>query len=265
MLPTNKSRCDINVNNHLGYLHKKFMNNWNPKKIVTKSIKLENYNTLPNVFIGYNVIPYDMANEVRNFIYSVKFDNTLEVLNDVTNKPKDSAHFVNPSSILDIYENRTSDTKEWIWEHYNYAFWRLTPLSLNAFMGSPIASFITVLENAIRATKFCDIDFSKLNKGTWVIQRIEKGNEIGIHNDHCGSRTVSFVYYLTPDDWSKNDGGGLCVLNTEQKKFIRINPNFNSIAMWKVNSDYSGLHYVEKVAAPNNKPRISLVGFFDLQ
>ena len=222
MLPNSRSRCDINVNNHLGYLHNKFTLNWNPKKVETTNINLRKHDLLPNVYIGTNVIQKGIADEVRKFIYSVKFDNTLPILNDINNLPKDSAHLVNPTTILDIYENKTNDPKEWIWEHYNYQFWRLTPLSLNAFIGSPIPAFITILENIIRSTKFCNIDFSKLEKGTWVIQRIEKGQEIGIHTDNGNGRVVSFVYYLTPDNWKNKDGGGLCMLNTTQKKFIRI-------------------------------------------
>ncbi len=259
----NNCIMSINVNNHLGYLHNKYTNNWNPKKILEHEINFKTHDNLPNVCIGTKVIPYKLAIEVRDFIHSVKFDNKVELMNDVNNKPLDSAHFVDASTILDIYENKTDDPKEWLWEKYRENMWRLAPKSLNAFIGSPIAAFITILENNIRAIRNSSIDFSKLKKGTWVIQRLEKGMEMGIHSDACGRRAVSFVYFLTTDNWTNNDGGGLCVLNTSEKKFIRIQPTFNTLAMWAVNNDYSGLHYIEEVFATNDKPRISLVGFFD--
>jgi len=256
-------RSNIEVNNHLGYLHNKFTNNWNPEQTIVENIEISSHQLLPNIGIATNVMPGILAQKVREFAQNVPFDNTKKILNDVDNLPLNSAYHQNQNLILDCYEKRTDSPSEWIWEHYSLDIWRLAPLSLNAFIGSPIPSFITVLEKAIRSSNLNGINFDKLKKGTWVIQRIEHGASIGIHNDLCGSRKISFVYYLTPDSWQKKDGGGLFMLDMKGKKFRRINPDFNSLVIWEVNDDPSGLHHVEQVFAPNDKPRIALVGFFD--
>lgn len=251
----------VEVNNHLGFLHNKFTNGWNPEKIIINNMELSPHPILSNMSVRTDCLPFTLADSIRQFIFKVPFDNTKKILNDFDNQPLNSAYTVNQSLILNFYENRTTDPLQWVWEHYTSTIWRLAPLTLNAFIGSPIPGFITILENAIRSSN--NGVFSKLMKSTWVIQRIECGSGIDIHSDKTDTRRVSFVYYLTPDFWKKADGGGLFMLDINAKKFHRINPTFNSLVMWEVNDDPRGLHYVEDVIADNNKPRIALVGFFD--
>lgn len=125
--------------------------------------------------------------------------------------------------------------KEWEWEHYHWDFWRAIPITPEAFAGSPVLTLISVLEKQWYNTDMTDIWSNKhtlkgLHKATWVIQRITKGKCINWHVDTFGDRKISFIYYLTPDDWSEEDGGYLRVKGDED--IIMIKPHFNSLVFW---------------------------------
>lgn len=270
----NSPKCltTVQVNNHLGYLHNKFTLGWIPStfsstfplsQIQMYLSELPYHDLLPNIRIVKNAVPQHLADELRNFVSNVPLNVNRKLLNDTDNKPLDSAYFTDQRIILQTYEKRICDPSKWIWEHYNHGIWRLSPPDLAHFLGSPIPGFFTFLENMLLDTIRHNMGYSNLQKGTWVIQRVAKGESIDIHSDENGSRKISFVYYLTADNWTEEDGGGLFVLDVKEKIFRRINPDFNSLVMWEVNSDPSGLHYVEEVKASNEKPRIALVGFFD--
>jgi hypothetical protein len=63
---------------------------------------------------------------------------------------------------------------------------------------------------------------TKVAKVTWVLQRIEQGHYIDWHNDEAKGRLISFIYYLTPDDWNyKVDGGPLKIMQDFYKKIIQ--------------------------------------------
>lgn len=267
MNTTNKGwqECQLSslVNNQMGVLHNYVTNETRQDLSHIKQIqpvKLIQNITLPNLFIAQNVMEIEFIKYVRQFINQVVFDKIKPIINDFNNLPLSNAWSVNDFNDLN---NIRSTSNDWIWEHYSHAFWRLTPKTLNAFVNSPVFQLITVLEDSIRRIKTFDgIELSSLKKGTWVIQRMEQGDECAIHSDAGYNRIISFVYYLTPDDWDKLDGGGFCLLDVQEKCFKRINPTFNSLIMWKSDDPYlRHIHYVEKIKT--NKSRIALVGFFN--
>ena len=104
-----------------------------------------------------------------------------------------------------------------------------------------------------------EINMLSLHKITWVIQLIPSGYNIGWHNDKCAGRIISFLYYLTDDDWNRTDGGALQIKKYD--KITNINPTFNSLLMWPMKNNEGPLHAVEKVTSA--KLRISLVGFYE--
>lgn len=258
-----KCQLTIEVNNHLGYLYSKFCEDWDPCRMDVKENSITKHELL-NIFMIDNVLDIQFSIKLRLFLQEIPFDINKPIINDVDNLPLSNVYHTNQNLILKSYYNNTEDVNEWLWEHYSYCFWRLAPKSLEAFLGSPIPRLITILERTIRSFDQIDgIKTSNLKKGTWVIQRMAQNQQADIHNDMNGTRRLSFIYYLTPDQWDENDGGGLCMLNVKGKKFERINPTFNRLVIWKVNEQLCGLHHVETVKASNDKPRIALVGFFN--
>lgn len=120
-----------------------------------------------------------------------------------------------------------------------------------------------------------------------------KGHHLLCHDDAMSSRVVSFIIYLTDDDWDENDGGGLEMypLNCEiplgsvsqkyrssQRDFkrtnigtgyigqassdpvMRIAPLFNSCILFPVQPGLS-FHAVEEVHS-GKKMRFSIQGWF---
>lgn len=264
--PQYKIKGDID--NQIGHLHNK-LQYYDPYK---KGFEMKLHDeTYQNVFITKDIIPKKLAEKVRKFINDIPFDNTLKILNDDNNQPRESiSKSLNDSDKIKIaYENKRYNPHDWIWEKYDNDFWRVLPLSLEAFCGSPIIKLIEILERRWYQTKINNFDITKYRKATWVIQRIEKGHGIGLHTDDNPWRKLAFVYYLTSDDWNyKNDGGELCVCNNNYdehinpKEYISINPEFNTMITWEMLNQKGPLHFVNNVEAENEKPRIALVGFF---
>lgn len=87
-------------------------------------------------------------------------------------------------------------------------------------------------------------------------------NYLLCHDDRLESRSIAFIYYLTPENWSSSDGGNLQLFNSSGFKPTSLNtqipPNFNSLAFFEV-SDKS-FHQVQEVTS--NKIRLSLTGWF---
>lgn len=252
------------VNNHLGYLYNMYGHLIHFTSTSTK-LNITQHHKLNTVFTAKNVLDQSFALELRAFLQAVPIDLNRKMINDATNLPLSNAFF--EKDPLTCLENPTGDPNEWIWENYSYSFWRLAPKSLNAFYGSPIPKLIHMLDTLIRSLgSFNGISFDTLECSTWVIQRMIQGQKSGLHTDGTWTkRQISFIYYITPE-WFKRDGGGLHLLNIDEYKFRRINPDFNTLVIWPAKDDhYRDLHYVETVHASNDKPRIALVGFFDLK
>jgi hypothetical protein len=218
-----------------------------------------------------NVIDVELAKQARDFAMAIPFDVSTPQLNDTDNQPRSEVYIEtsDPCVIRQSLDNPSSDPNQWRWENYSGSIWRAIPLTLKDFCGSPIYDLIKELE----AKWWHYLTNKELKSMTWVLQRIPYGCCINPHNDEWSGRRIAFVYYLTPDDWDMNvDGGALCVENFEQSSnsmhTIRISPDFNSLIAWYLKSEKdesivgSPVHWVENITANNDKPRISLVGFW---
>lgn len=258
-----RSRGD--VDNQLGHLHSRIRWIIPDTKTNTSGLDFKQYGVYcPNVLILNDVVDRDLAQRVREFAQSIKFDNTLPTLNDNDNQPKDSV-FKNANNIEAInkaFSDANNSTENWMWEKYAETIWRATPLTLSSFIGSPIFELIDTLEKKWKKTNMVNVDMTKVWKATWVLQRVEKGHFIGIHNDEAPRRKISFVYYLTPDDWHYRIDGGELHVKGNDDEFYDVHPTFNSMVAWNMNEHKSPEHYVEEVYAENDRPRISLVGFW---
>lgn len=249
-----------NVNNQLGYIHSIFKDYLSVKKDID-SLQFELRNEKPNIYISHNVLPIELARKAREFAQQIPFDN---VNNDDIYIPKDNIFEESCGSFLRKCKE-SSDTvvpKQWIWERYHKEFYRATPLDLSVFINSPIFELIDLLESKWKKHLFelYGINMA-LKKNVWVLQRTPKGFCISSHDDGWKDRNIAFVYYLTPDDWSIEDGGQLHV-EIKPNESISINPTFNSMVLWDMIDCKSPLHWVDKVEADDSRPRIALVGFW---
>ena len=160
-------------------------------------IQYINHSKHNNVFVAHDVIPLSLAQQVRDFLSAIPFDNDKLVINDTDNQPQDKVFtFVNckgdPEHGLRIkaaYDNAKAEPvspKEWVWEHYHPDFWRAIPVTPEAFAGSPILTLISVLERQWYNINMTCIwgdkhTLKELHKATWVVQRITKGKKwVGI-------------------------------------------------------------------------------------
>lgn len=265
------------VDNQLGHIHsivKRYLD--------VKDIEPLNFEScdkdFSHIFISNDVIPKELAERARNFAQQIPFDANVKNLNDDDNKPRDTifGSFDISSNLLSYLKEATTKLEEskpnqWVWEKYIPDIYRATPLSLSAFFNSPIFELIDVLEAKWKQHLFSH-GGPLLKKTTWVLQRVPQGHGIAIHDDGADHRQISFVYYLTPDDWSEEDGGQLYIQheltnNTDNsitltKDGTYINPTFNSMVSWNMPENKSPLHAVTEVKADNSRPRISLVGFW---
>ena len=259
-----KYRISGDVDNQLGHLHNKLRNHIPSKP----GFQLNPHNDKhPNMFVESDVVPKKLAKRVRKFINQIPFDdNRIPQLDDITNPSRDSVYneLDDKNRTMEAYKNKIYDPNQWIYERYHVNFFRALPLTLEAFLGSPLIELFDVLEEKWHNTFTNNVVRTKGHrKITWVIQRIEKGHGIGWHNDDNGQRSLAFAYYLTPSDWDyKNDGGELCVSYDEnQDKYESINPSFNTMVVWDMYNQRGPLHSVKEVKS-YKKSRIALVGFF---
>ena len=155
-----------------------------------------------------------------------------------------------------------ADPTHWIWERFSHDIWRAAPLTAEDFYNSPIYGLVETLQ----WLWWNWLPDKSMYSTCWVLQRIPTGRTIGKHTDDNGERRLAFVYYLTDDDWAEEDGG---ILHAEVKsKVYKFIPKFNSIVGWriKIPTDQSAPdaipHWVNPVLAPNDKPRLALVGFW---
>lgn len=248
----------IDVNNQLAIVHDKLKSVIPYTEIKCDPFNFE-YDAKLKIYKCENAIPLDLAMEVREFIAGVPLDLSAPHLNDTDNKPLDNIIYDICTTISLSCNSLQSD---WKWENYaswnNQSIWRLVPLTLNNFANSPIRKLIDLIEAKWLKT---DMNILSLKKTTWVIQLIYPGHGIGRHSDHCSNRQISFLYYLTPDNWSiEKDGGQLEIWL--DGKIVSVCPLFNSMIMWPMILDGGPMHSVAEVKAPISRPRIALVGFY---
>lgn len=216
-----------------------------------------------DIYICDNAIPIQLAREVREFVHSIEIDLTSAHLNDTDNLPPRKVLLEARDSVDMTVSTESSPqlSNEWKWQNYasweynRTAFWRLYPTTLNAFVYSPIKRLIDLIEAKLQLTSIPDIDIPSLRRLTWVIQVVLPDHGIGAHTDFGNGRKLSFLYYLTDDDWNiATDGGELI---TGDQQLYKICPKFNMLIAWPMVNGNGPLHSVATVLAPISRPRIS--------
>lgn len=240
------------VDNNLGWLYDHY------KRVSVNDIKFKPYNEAhKNVYICENVLPKNFVKKIKSFLNEIPFNNTIQLLNDTDNKPQDD--IIKSMNGKTDYGTKVYDPKQWKYEKYHNDIYRVVPLSLASFIGSPIIELFEKLEMKLYLSNINGVKIWDYRKATWVIQRIDKGHGIDLHSDDNPWRKIAFIYYLTDNKWNEDDGGQLVVYNN-QNQSIKINPTCNSIVAWEMVNQPSPLHLVDKVKS--DKPRFAFVGFF---
>lgn len=258
-----RTRCDID--NQLGQLTK-YWKSLESDQNVSSSLSLKQEQE--NVFVCDNFCNnIELAKQTRDFLLKIAFDKNRKQCNDNDMLPQNSVY----TKLIENWKLTASEPKletdkpaspnEWFWEKYSETIWRATPKTIESFRMSPIFDFLQTVESIWRNSAFPNSDFNKMIKATWVIQRIHQGHGIGYHNDFAPGRQIAFVIFLTPDDWENKDGGFLSVTSNDSIKSYL--PKFNSSVIFKMHENKSPMHCVTPVIASNDKPRISLVGFWN--
>ena len=229
--------------------------------------RFKSYKKYPKVLICRDAFDIKFAQECREFLQAIPFDINKPTLNDTDYPPSDTVYknayelyslCATTPSLVNLRPESTNDPNLWTWEHYSYCFYRCLPLTVESFVGSPITKLIAMIASKWKNTKLSNIDILKFYCG--VIQRMTQGSFVTEHKDGHGFRKISFIYYLTPDDWNYQiDGGELCIHN---EKIFNINPTFNTLIAWDNTID-DLLHSVGTIQADNSRPRLALVGFLE--
>ena len=218
-----------------------------------------------------NFMSESSARETRDFVCEIPFDNTLSVINNTDNLPRDSVNtLLKTNDYSLIYETlKTKNVTEpcdWMWERYSSSVWRAVPLTITAFCNSTIFHLMFLLERVIERWMWSLFSNTKFLPLTWVLQRMENGCSVSKHTDNSyqedkdKERHFSFIYYLTPDDWDYVKDGGELIIENENLTYT-FNPTFNSLICWNIR-DYEPLvHSVNEVKS-SSKIRIALVGFY---
>lgn len=95
-----------------------------------------------------------------------------------------------------------------------------------------------------------------------------RGSHLLCHDDNLSTRRIAYILYLTPENWTENDGGNLDLFCTESdsqstpshKIGKSITPVFNSIAFFEVS--HKSFHQVAEVFSDIKGPRLSISGWF---
>src|SRR6185295_105711 len=107
--------------------------------------------------------------------------------------------------------------------------YRYSPVTLESFYGSPIYDILIYLQSFFQPF----IDKHDYILKFAVLQRTGYKNGISLHTDDNSTRIITFMYYLTPDDWPEGGGGDL-IIYTDDLKHIKY--EFNKLVMWNINS-----------------------------
>lgn len=266
----------IDVDNHLGTLYNNvrayYKNMYIPRKATT--YKVAHFDHLE---YEENVVDLDLAKRVRDYLNLIRFDPSIKLLNDTDNQPKFDVY--NASTYLPFI-NSALDEKvplDAMWSYEKYKefddgtnIFRLRPNTLVSFVHSPIFELISAIE----------AKFPNHMIQTATLQLIT--NSMGYHTDKANLvRDLTYLYYITPDNWSYSDGGCLAVTKNklidfndtkspdicyENRKLLLdstyIKPKFNSGVKWNLNkADY--LHGATRVRVdPREKKRFCFVFIF---
>ena len=274
------NRCATLVNNQLGQLFDllRFTEYYAP-------ITYKHHDLISSVLISENVLDTKFAVMIRDFVQSIPCDNISSKTapeNAICTTIYDNLDKKNMECNLVLSGNITDS---WHWESYGYGILRLYPETLDAFMMSSIYKLFHVLRHKFWVSTG-HLDIKKYQPTTWVIQYMPLGTFIGAHSDRHGKRKLSFIYYLTPDDWDYTTDGGELIINDSPYKEIQsinnditcgrtpigntisLNPDFNSMISWTIDQNADGdtqplqaspIHYT---GITKRRGRIALVGFY---
>lgn len=220
---------------------------------------------LKSVYQVHNVVPIDLAQQVREFVNNIALDLTLPPCDDYHNQPKRNiCQDPNNDKIRQAYENRNDDVKNWIWERYHFDFYRACPLTLEALYGSVILELYRYFVDKWGNSVINGIEVKDLKLTDFVIQLLPPEQDMEIHrdksveNNYCIHRKIAFVYYLTPDDWFHRVDGGDLFCQMEPDLFASFSPTFNSMVIFEMSDNNGPWHQVRSAS----RNRISIVGFF---
>ena len=253
----------IDVDNQLGSIYIRLQYKFTPEPSIYKLYPPGSVDIVPDF------VDIDIANAARSFAAIIPFDKDISRLNDSYNQPRENI-MLSLNSQLNVpippeyAGSLCKDFKHgnnWTWENYNTGIFRVVPLSLDAYIDSPIYDLINYILWKIHRS-IMDTTGENLAFGTVVLQRCAQGTYIPEHIDNCCKRRFSFIYYLVPDDWSEDDGGSLILEDRT------IHPKFNQLVYWWLSNhiikDCPDIkHSVSMVNASDDRPRLALVGFFD--
>src|SRR3989338_7876080 len=161
------------------------------------------------VFYSEEVVDRPLAIAARDFVKQIPFDITKPMINDTDNPVRDHVHTLLRNAYPTKIDFPPADPSNWTWENYSRSIWRAIPLTVKDFCGSPIYALIeTIVWNWVNWFTIWD-----KTPVCWVLQRVPHGKFIRPHNDEYvdANRCMAFVYYLTDDDWTEDDGGLLHV------------------------------------------------------
>lgn len=251
---TPEYRIANDVNNQLGELYC-LLRRYIPIKLnITE--RLHNTPYINNIYHYTNAVPNELAIKCRQFLNDIPFNMGRPLFNDIINPPNKNVYY----DLCDRYLtteaviNATYSPENWTWEKYNHAFFRASPLTKEAFVGSPIIELFDYLTHLFNL---------KLRVATWVIQRIPKGSSISKHLDDNGFRKMAFIYYLTPEtlpySYESNGGDLICHDAKTKQHLATFVPEFNSLVMWDISKELGPLHWV---TTTYDFARICLVGFY---
>lgn len=263
-----KSRIDFDnqlgfIHNMLKYCEEQGTQHFPKGSDLSSKVRSRSFTKEGQAIYEYgDVVEDKLAQQCHDFLCNVTLDLTKPLINDTSERPKNIVYYdaVKRSKERSKIQVRSHNPLDWEWVHYSDEIWRLAPKTLEAFYNSPIYTLISVLEDQIRQRyQFA----SNIYKSCWVLQLITSGNSCGAHRDDNGRRLLAFIYYLN-DDWSCEDGGQLCALDTEDENdpdkhnFIYL-PSLNTMIVWDMRTKKSPLHWVQET----KRNRYALVGFFE--
>ena len=274
-----KIKCNRNIqnNNVLKNQYNQmiwYINNFNLKEFTNKYDYLQpliyRRTNNPNIYIAQNVLPLELANDFRKFVNSsplIKHTEDTLLLKNIYNEGVLNNELMLKNT-YNLAVNNPNYEGMWKWELYSPDLYRLSPTNMLTFITSPIYKLIQAIISVWTNTNtFLNYDIKKLELDTCVIQKMIHGSEFQMHKDGYDlKRKIAFIYYLNKDNWTRDDGGCISVVNqkkSEMRKKIQWDsflPEFNSmIIMTNTEENDTPLHKVDVVNS--SEPRYALVGF----
>lgn len=85
------------------------------------------------------------------------------------------------------------------------------------------------------------------------------GDFLGSHTD--AKKGIAFIYHLSKK-WKVEYGGLLNIINSDNKTYTAICPEYNSLVLMDVSTVYGRSHFVSEVSNLAPYPRVAISGWF---